>query len=103
MWNDSAANATLTAVLTGIAAAVVGVIANLGVYSPYTLFAATSVDTAGRLRLDVPDVATMRPLALILAAAGRPDDLRTALVGATGTAACALLGLGAALAGLPAS
>lgn len=48
-------NRTLAAALTGITAAVVGVIANLGVYfTVYTLFGATERVTTGPLDLTVP-------------------------------------------------
>src|ERR671911_363847 len=65
-------NRSLSSALTGITAAVVGVIANLGVYfAVHTLFAETvDVDT-GPLSLELPDVTTLRwvPLAIALVAA----------------------------------
>ncbi|WP_369370964.1 chromate efflux transporter [Promicromonospora sp. Populi] len=61
-------NRALGAALTGITAAVVGVIANLALYfTTQTLFATTNVWTAGPLRLDVPDLTTLQPAALGIA------------------------------------
>ena len=52
-------NTALSAALTGVTAAVVGVIANLGVYfAVHTLFAATTPFTWGPLTLQIPDWAT---------------------------------------------
>ena len=57
-------NRSLSAALTGITAAVVGVIANLGVYfAVHTLFAETAAVDGRLLALELPD--------LDLAAAGR--------------------------------
>ncbi|TFV66050.1 UNVERIFIED_ORG: chromate efflux transporter [Bacillus sp. AZ43] len=95
-------NRSLSAALTGITAAVVGVIANLGVYfAVHTLFReSTAVDRFG-LALQLPDPGTLRPVALAIAVvagvllfAVRWSVLRTLGV-------CALLGLAAGLAGLP--
>ena len=62
-------NVHLTAALTGITAAVVGVIASLAVYfSLHTLFDATRVVEAGPLQLELPVTATWDPLALGLTA-----------------------------------
>jgi chromate transporter len=55
----------LAAALTGITAAVVGVIADLAVYfSVHTLFSETEVRRFGPLRIEVPDPATTSPLAV---------------------------------------
>jgi chromate transporter len=97
-------NHTLSAALTGITAAVVGVIANLARYfAVHTLFAATNPWRWGPVRLQVPDLASLRPVPLAIAAAAlvmifrlRWSVPRTLLV-------CAGLGLAAALAGLPVS
>ncbi len=57
-------NAALSAALSGITAAVVGVIANLAVYfALHTLFARTATVTAGPLRAEVPDLASFQPVA----------------------------------------
>ena len=97
-------NRTLTAALTGITAAVVGVIANLGVYfAVHTLFRETrAVDRFG-LALELPDPATLRPVALAIAvvAAFLIFRLKWSVLRTLGV--CALLGLAAGLAGLPVS
>lgn len=95
-------NRALSAALTGITAAVVGVIASLAVFfASHTLFARTRGITWGPLDLDLPVLATLRPLAVGIAAVAvvmvfvlRWSVLRT-------LAACAVLGLGAAVAGIP--
>jgi chromate transporter len=95
-------NRSLTAALTGITAAVVGVVANLALYfALHTLFAATHQPRWGPLRLLVPDPTTIRPVPLVITAAAiamifwlRWPVLRT-------LAACAALGLAAGIAGLP--
>jgi chromate transporter len=97
-------NHTLSAALTGITAAVVGVIANLALYfAVHTLFAATHPWRWGPVQLQVPDLASLRPVPLAIAAAAlvmifrlRWSVPRTLLVSAG-------LGLAAALAGLPVS
>jgi chromate transporter len=97
-------NASLSAALTGITAAVVGVIANLGVYfAVHTLFADSTPVSWGVLRLDVPDPGTLRPLALALAvvAAVLLFRLNWSVLRTLGV--CAVLGLAAGLAGLPVS
>jgi chromate transporter len=61
-------NRALSAALTGITAAVVGVIANLGLYfAVHTLFGHSETLTRGPLRLVVPDVSTIRPVSLGIA------------------------------------
>lgn len=63
-------NRAISAALTGITAAVVGVIANLAVYfTIHTLFAATHPLAWGPIRLDIPQPAGIQPFALVLAAA----------------------------------
>ncbi|MDX8048493.1 chromate efflux transporter [Lentzea sp. BCCO 10_0798] len=58
-------NHALSAALTGITAAVVGVIANLALYfALHTLFAETHT---GWLHVQVPDLATFRPSSLVIA------------------------------------
>jgi chromate transporter len=97
-------NHTLSAALTGITAAVVGVIANLALYfAVHTLFATSHPWRWGPVRLQVPDLASLRPVPLAIAAAAlvmifrlRWSVPRTLLV-------CAGLGSAAALAGLPVS
>jgi chromate transporter len=95
-------NRTLAGAMTGITAAVVGVIANLGIYFAInTLFAATRTVDTGPLALQLPDPASLRPvplaigvLAAVLLFAARWPVLRVLGV-------AALLGLAAGLAGLP--
>jgi chromate transporter len=95
-------NRSLSAALTGVTAAVVGVIANLGVYfAVHTLFADTvPVDRWG-LSLELPDVSTVRwvVLAIAVVAAVLLFRLRWSVLRTLGV--CAVLGLAAGLAGLP--
>jgi chromate transporter len=95
-------NRSLSSALTGITAAVVGVIANLGVYfAVHTLFSGTVDVDRGPLHLALPDPATLRPvpLAIALLAAVLLFRLRWPVLRTLGV--CALLGLVAGLAGLP--
>ena len=58
-------NHALSSALTGITAAVVGVIANLALFfAVHTLFRSTTAITLGPLHLQAPDVSTLDPLAL---------------------------------------
>ncbi|SDN02165.1 chromate transporter [Geodermatophilus siccatus] len=97
-------NQSLSSALTGITAAVVGVIANLGVYfAVHTLFSRTVDVDRGPLHLELPDPSTLRPvpLAIALLAAVLLFRLRWSVLRTLGV--CALLGLVAGLAGLPVS
>jgi chromate transporter len=97
-------NRSLSAALTGITAAVVGVIANLGVYfAVHTLFSETRTIDRSVLSRVVPDVGTFRPvsLAVALVAAVLIFRLRWSVLRTLGV--CALLGLAAGFAGLPLS
>ena len=88
--------------MTPTTAAVVGVIANLGVYfAVHTLFSDTVDLDRGPLHLALPDLATLRPvpLAIALVAAVLLFRLRWSVLRTLGVAA--LLGLVAGLAGLP--
>ena len=97
-------NAHLAAALTGVTAAVVGVIANLGVYfAVHTLFTGTRPASWGPLQLTVPDLGTFQPVACAIAAVAalllfwwKRNVLLTLGI-------CAALGLVAGLAGLAAS
>ena len=92
-------NRSLSAALSGITAAVVGVIANLGVYfAVHTLFAEMS--SVGLLALELPDPTSLRPvvLGIALIAAVLIFRLRWSVLRTLGV--CALLGLAAGLAGL---
>ncbi|WP_409330432.1 chromate efflux transporter [Trujillonella humicola] len=95
-------NRSLSAALTGITAAVVGVIANLGVYfAVHTLFADSSRVTWGPLGLEVPDLGSVRWLAVGIAALAAVllFRLRWSVLRTLGV--CALVGLAAGLAGAP--
>ena len=60
-------NTKLSAALTGITAAVVGVIANLSIYfSIHTLFSRTSIHSAGPIRITGPVWSTISPRALFV-------------------------------------
>ena len=97
-------NRALTSALTGITAAVVGVIANLAVYfTLHTLFTRTSERSWGPVGLEVPDLTSVDPVAVGIAGVAaylvfvaKWPVLRTLAVSAA-------LGLGAALVGLPVS
>ena len=95
-------NRSLSAALTGITAAVVGVIANLGVYfAIHTLFSESrNVDT-GPLHLELPDLTTLRvvPLVVAVVAALLLFKVKWSVLRTLGV--CAVLGLVAGLAGLP--
>ena len=94
-------NRALSSAMTGITAAVVGVIANLALYfALHTLFADTRPVSAGIVGLELPVLDSLRPEALAIAVAAvvmifvlRWSVLRT-------LAACAALGVAAELAGL---
>lgn len=91
-------NHAITAALTGITAAVVGVIANLAVYfTVHTLFATTNPFAWGPIRLDLPEIASVQPSAVVLAvvAFGMTFALRWSILRVL--AASAALGLAATL------
>ena len=95
-------NRSLSAALTGITAAVVGVIASLALFfANHTLFSRTQAITWGPLDLELPVLATLRPVAVVIALVAavlvflvRWSILRT-------LAACAALGIGAGVVGFP--
>jgi chromate transporter len=94
-------NRSLSAALTGITAAVVGVIANLGVYfAVHTLFSETVRLDASLFSVELPDVGTIRwvPLAIAVVAAVLLFRVRWSVLRTLGV--CAVLGLAAGLAGL---
>ncbi|MGW5849649.1 chromate efflux transporter [Streptomyces sp. NPDC055254] len=95
-------NRRISAVLTGITAAVVGVIANLALYfAEHALFTTVDAKTFGPLHIALPDVTTLRPaaLAITVIAVLLIFTLRWSVLRTLGI--CASLGLGAALIGLP--
>jgi chromate transporter len=91
-------NHALSASLTGILAAVVGVIANLAIYfAIHTLFRDVSTVTWGPVQLQLPDLGSLKPLSLAVAVfaalllfRARWSVLRT-------LGACALVGLATGL------
>lgn len=91
-------NHALSAALTGIMAAVVGVIANLAIYfAIHTLFSDVNTVTWGPVQLQLPEPGTLKPFALAVAVGAtillfgvKWSVLRTLGV-------CALVGLGAGL------
>lgn len=94
-------NRSLSAALTGITAAVVGVIANLGVYfAVHTLFAETRTLDGFGLAVELPVLSSPRwvSLAIAVVAAVLIFRLRWSVLRTLGV--CALLGLAAGLAGL---
>ena len=95
-------NRSLSAALAGITAAVVGVIADLGVYfAVHTLFSGTVAVEGGPLSSELPDPATLRlvPLGIAVVAAVLLFRVRWSVLRTLGV--CAVLGLAAGLAGLP--
>jgi chromate transporter len=95
-------NRSLSAALTGITAAVVGVIANLGVYfAVHTLFEETRQLEWSLLALEVPVPGTVRWVAVAIAvlAAVLLFRLKWSVLRTLGV--CALVGLAAGLVGLP--
>jgi chromate transporter len=97
-------NHSLSAALTGITAAVVGVIANLALYfAVHTLFATTQPLRWGPLRLELPELASLRPVSLAITVAALVMVFRLRWSVPRTLAVCAGLGLTAALAGLPVS
>ncbi|MFC4950123.1 chromate efflux transporter [Pseudonocardia sp. GCM10023141] len=95
-------NTALSSALTGITAAVVGVIANLALYfTVTTLFTRTALLATGPLSIHLPDLTTLRPVQLgiavtaaLLIFAAHWSILRVLGV-------CAVLGIAAGLLGLP--
>jgi chromate transporter len=97
-------NRSLSAALTGITAAVVGVIANLGVYfAVHTLFAESRPLDWSVLSVVVPEIGTFRPVALVIALVAAVLIFRLGWSVLRTLGVCALLGLAAGLGGLPVS
>ena len=95
-------NRSLSAALTGITAAVVGVIASLALFfANHTLFSHTQAITQGPLDLELPVLATLRPVAvgIALVAVAMTFGLRWSIPRTL--FACAALGVAAAILGLP--
>jgi chromate transporter len=95
-------NRSLSAALTGITAAVVGVIANLGMYFVvHTLFGETHRLDWGPLALQVPEPTTVRWVVLAIAVVAGVLLFRAKWSVLRTLAVCAVLGLVAGLARLP--
>jgi chromate transporter len=95
-------NRTVADALSGVTAAVVGVIANLGLFfALHTLFDEVDRVSWGPLHPEIPDLTTLRPVSLVIAlvAAVLLFRLRWSVLRTIGV--CALLGIAAALVGLP--
>ncbi len=94
-------NHALSAALAGITAAVVGVIANLAVYfALHTLFDVTTEVAWGPVHVDVPDLATLQPVALGIGVVAALLLFRAHWPVLRTLGVCAALGLLAALTGL---
>ncbi|MFE3450322.1 chromate efflux transporter [Nonomuraea sp. NPDC059194] len=91
-------NTAISAALTGITAAVVGVIANLALYfAEHTLFTTTSPWSWGPFTMQLPDPASLSPVALAITVTAllMTFVLKWPMLRILGI--CALLGLGTAL------
>ena len=94
-------NHALSAALTGITAAVVGVIANLAVFfAVHTLFSATDTFEWGPISLELPELATIKPVSVAIAVIAAALLFRFKLSVLRTLGVCAALGLLAALIGL---
>ncbi|WP_330308443.1 MULTISPECIES: chromate efflux transporter [unclassified Streptomyces] len=90
-------NRSVSAALTGITAAVVGVIANLALYfALHTLFTAVHDASWGPLHLQLPDLATVRPTALAITLAALVVIFRLKWSVPRTLGLCAALGLATA-------
>ena len=91
-------NHALSAALTGIMAAVVGVIANLAIYfAIHTLFREVSSFTWGPVDLQVPHLDSLKPLSLAVAAFAALLLFRAKWSVLRTLGACAFVGLGAGI------
>ncbi len=95
-------NHALSSALTGITAAVVGVIANLALYfAVHTLFGTTSRTDWGPLNLELPDLTSLKPLPLAVAVLAAVLLFRVKWSVLRTLGVSALVGLTAGLVGLP--
>jgi len=91
-------NHALSNALTGIMAAVVGVIANLAIYFAFhTLFSEVSRFTWGPVDLQVPHLDSLKPLSVAVVALAAFLVFRTKWSVLQTLGACALVGLGAGI------
>src|SRR3954453_8163355 len=87
-------NQALSAALTGIMAAVVGVIANLAIYfAIHTLFREVSTVTWGPIQLQLPNPGTLKPLSLAVAVLAAILIFRVRWSVLRTLGACALVGV----------
>jgi chromate transporter len=94
-------NHALSSALSGITAAVVGVIANLAVFfAVHTLFAEVSTETWGPIQLQVPELASLKPVSLAIAVLAGVLLFRLKWSVLRTLGVCATLGLAAGLLGL---
>ena len=94
-------NRALSAALSGVTAAVVGVIANLAVFfAVHTLFADVHVATTGPFHLQVPELASLKPVSAAIAVVAAVLLFRVKWSVLRTLATCAILGLAAGLLGL---
>ena len=95
-------NRSLSAALTGITAAVVGVVANLGVYfAIHMLFSDTVRLDRAVLNLELPDLSTPRPVAVVIAVVAAILLFRVKWSVLRTLGVCAVLGLVAGLSACP--
>ena len=91
-------NRALSAALTGIMAAVVGVIANLAVFfAVHTLFSDVTPHTWGPVHLQVPEPGSLKPLSLVVALLAALLLFRQKWSVLRTLAACALIGVAAGI------
>ena len=91
-------NQALSAALTGITAAVVGVIANLALYfAVHTLFERVQERSWGPVRLDVPELVSVRPVSVAIAVAAAVMVFRLQWSVLRTLGVCAALGLASGL------
>jgi chromate transporter len=94
-------NRAVASALAGVTAAVVGVIANLALFfALHTLFDDVVRHDVGPLHVDVPDLTTLRPLAVVVAVLAAVLLFRTRWSVLRTLGVCALVGLAAALLGV---
>jgi chromate transporter len=94
-------NRALAAALAGVTAAVVGVIANLALFfALHTLFDEVVPHVVGPLHVDVPDLTTIRPFAVAVAALATVLLFRLNWSVLRTLGVCALIGVAAALLGV---
>jgi chromate transporter len=95
-------NRTVADALSGVTAAVVGVIANLALFfALHTLFDEVERKSWGPLQPEVPDLTSLRPVAVVIAVVAAALLFRINWPVLRTLGVCALLGIVASLLGLP--